>query len=194
MSDLRTPLIGVHQAENAARAILVLLALSAEKIFPPHITIDETAIREGLKETNWPGRFEVIHPGDGLPDFVVDGAHNAHGMRALINTLRAIEEGAARTAGAVVFAVMKDKDIAPVLDLLKTLDRPLYCTQLPNPRAMRRDDLAKLASSAGVSVAGSYEDPFDALNDARRTTKPDGFVLCCGSLFLAGHILERYRR
>jgi dihydrofolate synthase/folylpolyglutamate synthase len=194
MSDLRTPLIGVHQAENAARAILVLRALSAGEKFPPHTAIDEAAIREGLNETNWPGRFEVIHPGDGLPDFVVDGAHNAHGMSALIHTLRVIEEGAARAADAVVFAVMKDKDVAPVIDLLRTLDRPLYCTQIPNPRAMRHEDLAKLASSCGVSVAGSYEDPFDALNSARRASKPDGFVLCCGSLFLVGHIRERYAR
>ncbi|MDL2263323.1 bifunctional folylpolyglutamate synthase/dihydrofolate synthase [Synergistaceae bacterium OttesenSCG-928-I11] len=196
ISNFHTPLIGVHQAENAAHAVVVLQTLLSKKILPPGCSIDEKILRDGLRDTNWPGRFERFRCDDGLPDIVVDGAHNAHGMRALVETLSAIEgEGkgsAASTVGAVVFAVMKDKDIAPVLEQLKTLRRPLYCTEPPNPRAMPHAELAEIALSLGVDVAGSWEDPFDALHAARMASNPSGFVLCCGSLFLAGHIRARY--
>ena len=193
MRDLHTPLVGIHQAENAARAILVLETLFSRGLLPAGITINEPTIRSGLARTSWPGRFERFRCGDGLSDFVIDGAHNEHGMHALCATLRAI--GAADGASpvdAVVFAVMKDKDVAPVVAQLKALDCPLYCTEAPNPRAMPHGELANLASSLGVAVAGSYKDPFDALDAARRASNPARLVLCCGSLFLAGCIRERY--
>lgn len=185
MEDLHTPLIGTHQAENTARAILALRALSAMRDDLPKL--GESYIRNGLSNTKWPGRFEVFRMKDGLSDVIIDGAHNEHGMRSLVETVRRLDDA---EIGAVVFAVMKDKEIRPVLEELSKLRVPIYCTRLAMDRAMPQDELKQMALESGLEVAAAFEEPFDALNAARTVVDPDKAVLCCGSLFLVGHIRE----
>ena len=47
--------------------------------------IQESAIRTGLEQVSWPGRFELLRHS---PAFVLDGSHNAHGMRATVQSLK----------------------------------------------------------------------------------------------------------
>ena len=75
LEEAMTPLIGPHQAMNAALACSAALCLHSS--FP----ITEEAVRRGLERTQWAGRFEYIA---GTPAVILDGAHNAHGMKGLV--------------------------------------------------------------------------------------------------------------
>src|SRR5207247_7230294 len=70
--DLRIPLLGLHQADNAAVAVAAIDALRSRGW-----DISDGALRDGLARTRWPGRLEVI---DRNPLVLVDGAHNPAGL------------------------------------------------------------------------------------------------------------------
>ncbi|MDR1481744.1 MAG: bifunctional folylpolyglutamate synthase/dihydrofolate synthase [Synergistaceae bacterium] len=187
INDINTPLIGVHQAENAARTITI--ALKLRELGGKFSAIGADEIRSGLRRTDWPGRFEVFRlPGSGRA-IILDGAHNEHAFKALETTVASlIREGAAPRVGAIVFAVMKDKDIRPILSRLRSFGCPVYCTQAPTERSMSAGDLAELATSEGANVRGAFPDAMDALSEACAEASPSEIVLCCGSLFLVGHV------
>jgi dihydrofolate synthase/folylpolyglutamate synthase len=186
MPGLKTPLPGHHQAFNAARAITVLLYLKRHaSLFP---NLNDEIIRRGLARTDWPGRMEIIRGADGQM-IMLDGAHNEHGARALVSSLKNLEhDGKKIKVGALVFAVMNDKDFVPILNVLKELDCPIFCAQLPMKRSLPAPELERYAKASGLAAAGAFENPTDALESALRQT--DGLTVCCGSLYLVGH-LER---
>jgi len=72
---LRLPLIGRHQAENAALAVASVEALAGGGA--PH-----DVVRRGLAQVRWPGRCEVIR---GEPLVVLDGAHNPQAGAGLVD-------------------------------------------------------------------------------------------------------------
>ena len=80
LDGVRLPLIGSYQPRNAA------LAITALRVLRQHgWNIPESAIRTGLEQVSWPGRFELLRHS---PAFVLDGSHNAHGMRATVQSLK----------------------------------------------------------------------------------------------------------
>ena len=97
------PLLGAHQAQNAALALAAVEAfLGAGK----GRQLDRTLVREGFATVDSPGRLERVRS---APTILLDGAHNPHGMAATVNALE--EEFAFRQLVAVV-AVLGDKDAA----------------------------------------------------------------------------------
>lgn len=187
LRDLHTPLIGVHQAQNAARVVTLLRVLKER--YPAFGGLEDRHIREGLGQTRWPGRMEAVTLGGDAPLLLLDGAHNMHGMAALMASLRALEQGRdAVSVGAILFAAMRDKDIATELRSLKELGAPLYCAELPMARAMPAADLARLASGFGIEVRGASSAPREALSAALRETPSERVLLCCGSLYFVGAV------
>ncbi|MDR1885995.1 MAG: bifunctional folylpolyglutamate synthase/dihydrofolate synthase [Synergistaceae bacterium] len=185
--DLFTPLVGVHQAENAARAASVILKMREADGRFAAIGADE--IRDGLRLARWPGRLEVFRASGRV--VILDGAHNEHAFRALERSVASLTEGGALAGiGAVVFAAMRDKDLQSVFRRLVSLRSPVYCTQIRMERSMPASDLAALAESIGVDVKGAFPDPEDALSAACSGSDPSTAVLCCGSLFLVGRLRE----
>ena len=73
LDGVRLPLIGSYQPKNAAFAITALRVLRGRGW-----NIPDSAIRTGLEQVSWPGRFELLRHS---PAFLLDGSHNAHGMR-----------------------------------------------------------------------------------------------------------------
>ena len=80
LDGVHLPLIGSYQPRNAAVAITTLRVLRAKGWNVP-----ESAIRTGLETVQWPGRFELLRH---APAFLLDGSHNAHGMRATVQSLK----------------------------------------------------------------------------------------------------------
>ena len=77
--NLYLPLTGAYQLKNAATAITALEVLQKKGWH-----VSEEALRRGLAQVRWPGRFEVLRRD---PVFLLDGAHNAHGMTAAAESL-----------------------------------------------------------------------------------------------------------
>jgi dihydrofolate synthase/folylpolyglutamate synthase len=186
---LETPLLGKHQAFNAARAITVLLSLKDK--LPGMSFIGADVIRRGLKRTDWPGRLELFRR-EGAPSVILDGAHNEHAARALISSIfslkKSSEKGDKIKIGAVVLAMMADKDIPRVLRVIKDIECPVYCTEIPMERSAAAMDLRGMAIEAGMKTGGYFHDPSEALEAASKAVAPNEFVLCCGSLFLVGNL------
>lgn len=178
-SPLPCGLPGRHQRENAKVATTALDLLAARRglSFPPD------AVARGLASVAWPGRFEEI-----LPGVVMDGAHNPHAMRRLVETWRA-ERGDARAL--CLFAASADKDLEGMLAFLSPLVAEWILPPVDSPRILPPAALAehvRAASSAAIACAPTLRDALDA---AFRSKLP---VLICGSFFLLGEaraLIER---
>lgn len=177
-----TPLIGLHQAQNAANVISVFNILRDRCPLLRHIGEDE--IKEGVASTHWPGRAEVLPKQNGRV-VILDGAHNEHGLKAFLATLGTlVSNGSIEPVGALLFGLMKDKELQPLLDLLADLRAPVYCTQASITRALPAKNLEAAILRSGLISGGAYEDPLAALRASESETR--GTIVCCGSLFLVG--------
>lgn len=170
-----TPLVGSFQADNAAMAVAASRLLL--KRFP---RVCEETIKRGIAETQWQGRMEIVRRS---PLVIVDGGHNPHAMKRLSETLAGIFPNGGLS---IVLAMMKDKDISGALSLLRPLGAEIYCTEVPGlERSLSAEGMRETAERAGLSVAGAYGDPLDAIRAASGKGLP---VVCCGSLFLVGYV------
>ena len=163
---------GAYQTDNARIASRIARELG----------IPEAARREGLERTRWPGRFEkvVLESGDLAGPWLLDGAHNPDGARALVLAL----ESAAIAPSAVVFGALADKAWAEMLEVLVSLPCPRVYVA---PRGRAATDPAELATRAPGEVMPSV--PL-ALARARALAG-GGPVVVCGSLYLVGEARAR---
>jgi dihydrofolate synthase/folylpolyglutamate synthase len=132
---LRTPLVGRHQAVNAALAVRLLEHL------PVDLRPSSRAVLDGVAAVCWPGRdqIEVV---DGTT-WMFDVAHNTAGVQSLVQVLDRV---ALPRPAVGLIGVLGDKDWGAMLPpLLERLDAAVL-TQPPsapasrrwNPRAARR--------------------------------------------------------
>src|SRR5579862_9160870 len=93
-------LAGEHQKINAA------LVLAITRVLGPVIPVTETALRTGLKTTEWAGRLQTVErPGGQI--ILLDGAHNPAGAQALAAALAGRFDG---RRPALILGTMRDKD------------------------------------------------------------------------------------
>lgn len=176
-TDYHFPLIGDYQAGNASLALVGASLLSAK-----YNKLDATALYNGIASAVWPGRFEVLMEN---PPLILDGAHNPHAMRALVDTVLHIGYNKDLK---IVMAMMKDKDIDLTLSILKEINPKVVCTEIPNmERSMKASSLADKVKKAGISVISEYECPLDAVAESIQSGVP---LISCGSLFLVGYLKE----
>ena len=169
------PLLGPHQAHNAALALASLDALAEQGI-----VIDSEAVRRGFAGLHWPAHMEVFGNG---PWLVIDGAHNVASAQAFAETLRLCFPKTPRT---LIFGTSRDKDlIGQVQVLLPLFDRIIVTRYLLNPRSVPPQDIAECVRSLGYANPTIADDPASALSLARGTSSPDSLICVTGSLFLA---------
>ena len=166
---------GTHQANHAAMAVEIALALWREFGYD----ISDDAILEGLANAKMPARIEVLRR---HPLLLLDGCHNPDGAKMLAATLtRAdFEENLVG-----VFGVLADKDYKEMLSDLAPCFAKIY-TVTPNcPRALSAEDLQKEArfhtdAEAADSVADALRKAIDYADENNLAG-----VVVCGSLYLA---------
>lgn len=177
---LKLGLVGSYQPKNASVAITAI-ELLREKGYK----ISDENIYDGLKEVSWPGRFEILGEN---PIFVLDGAHNPHGMTATAKSLRDHFGGR-----KIVFVVgaMADKDVKGMMSMLLPLADSFIAVKPDNPRAMEAETLAELLRELGADAEGC-ESVADAVKNAVQKAGKDGIVACLGSLYFSGEIRQAY--
>jgi dihydrofolate synthase / folylpolyglutamate synthase len=143
---------GTYQLGNAAAALAALHSLSDT------LPVSQGAIRQGLLEVEWPGRFQVL---PGRPTVVLDVAHNEHAAKALE---RALSDMAYFPETYAVFAMLKDKDIAAVVAAVKDRIDHWYIAPLPGTRGVTIEALNDALGAAGVKPRAIH--PFDTVADA----------------------------
>jgi dihydrofolate synthase / folylpolyglutamate synthase len=173
--QLRIPLLGRHQGENAVVAYAALQALRDQGL-----PLSPEAIRAGLRSVRWPGRFEIVSR---RPYLVLDGAHNRDSAQKLTTTLQDYFPGRRVT---LIFGASSDKDVSGMLaELLGpgTGITRVILTQAVHPRAQDPEELVNMVIALGVSpeVVSSVG---HAVRLALASAKPDDVILACGSLFV----------
>jgi dihydrofolate synthase / folylpolyglutamate synthase len=173
--SVEAPLRGGFQVANIATAVAICDALRATGI-----AIDARAVARGCENVRWPGRMDWI---DGEPPILIDGAHNPAGMAAMVTSARELVAGRQCVA---VFAAMRNKDVESMAAGLRELTRAIIVTAPRVERATPPAELARLFDPPAEIAA----DVKTALTRARELAGRDGVVVVCGSLYLAGEVIE----
>ena len=178
LSNLRIPLLGRHQLNNASVALTTVEVLSARGW-----NIPEAAIRQGLSDVAWPGRFQLVRRN---PLFIVDGGHNPQCLEALIQTIRDYLPNRRIT---FLCGCMFDKDYAKMFSLLAPYANAFVTVTPDHPRALFAGRLAQdmqrrgLAAHACATIEAGVHTAIDWAG-------PDGAVCACGSLYMISNIIE----
>ena len=146
--------------------------------------LEDSAIARGFASVVWPGRYQRLTVGDRR--FLVDGAHNPPAMRALVDSLKAEpqESEGGFPVRSVVCGFCGDKDVSANLKTLREVAETGFAVPIRNPRTLPAVCTAAFMREAGFRSVTVCETLGEALGRA-----PDGTVVC-GSLFLAGEVLE----
>ncbi len=162
--NLSLALLGSYQCRNAC-AVLEVMDVLQEKGY--HIS--EEAIRRGLHNVSWPGRFEVVSR---RPLCILDGAHNPNGVAALVDTLQTCLPG---FSFIFVVGVMADKDYHEMLKLAAPLAER-FIAELPDSGSDRGLQAEKLAAEIRKYFSGPVE---------TAPTVTNGLALACERLAAA---------
>lgn len=203
LGTVKTRLTGTYQVENCCLAITVLKEI---------LGIADQTILDGIQNTVWPGRFEVIGE---QPLFIIDGAHNED---AALQLSASVEKYFTNIPITYIIGVLADKEHRKVLEAMLPYAGAVFTVTPDNPRAMRAEELAseaekivdylwkekagrpEKAQGAGNSPQGAENSPQgagvmeslpkvracssmkEAVQLALEHTKKDGVILAFGSL------------
>ena len=183
----RPSLIGAHQYDNAALALMALLCSE---------TLPDEQITEALSgaaRAVWPGRIQNLSGGQlsalfGNVPLWLDGAHNQHGAEALSLTLDALceEQGYPENGWQVIYGALDTRPPEQFLTVLASHITALFCITIEGQdAALPATMLAAKAGSLGLKAHACC-----TLKDALSKCNERHPVLICGSLYLAGQVLR----
>ncbi len=165
-----TGLHGPHQRWNAAMAVAALRAAGFD--------LDDKVINRGLREVQWPARFQKIGP------IIIDGAHNLDAARVLTQTWR---EQFPNEKVEIIFGAVSGKDTAAVLRELAPIATSWHFTGFDSPRALPATKLREIWESLGLESCSVTM--HERIAAALQAVNNKDHVLIAGSLYLAGESL-----
>ena len=172
--DISLPTAALYQVKNAALALRCADYLMKRNI----IALNRNDIVNGLQSTSWAGRFEPVSSN---PTVIVDGAHNEHGVAALIESLRTLKRPL-----CIVASILADKQFARMLKDLRRECDELVVTTFVNSRAASLDQLEE---NEDVTAIADWK---QALNYACRKYEK-GTVVVTGSLYFVSEVRSLYK-
>jgi dihydrofolate synthase/folylpolyglutamate synthase len=202
--EIDSPLPGQHQQRNIALAIAAAIELrnlhgyKSTRIYPTRnknsYKITNQAIETGIRNTNWPGRLELLTLKENRT-LLLDVAHNPAGAWTLRAAIAQLPESQPRT---LLFSCLRDKNLKEMAQILFPLfdatsgdparrrDHILFAP-IDNPRATSLDDLQAVARSLDIP-AETAPNLAAAFEQAQTITPPNGIILATGSVYLVGEI------
>lgn len=177
--EVLLPLFGEHMAENAA------LAVAAVEAFLGGQALGEEVIVDGLSAVRAPARLEVVHR---APTVVLDTCHNPHGARA---TIDGVVEAFDFDPLVGVVAMMRDKDVDGILEILAERMSAVVCTGVASTgRGLPAEELAAVAEEyfppGAVHTAASMPEAIDRAIALADAAGGRAGVLIAGSVIAAG--------
>jgi dihydrofolate synthase/folylpolyglutamate synthase len=179
---VETPLVGRHQLRNMALAIAAAVELNRQGFRG----ITAKNIERGVRETRWPGRFQVIAARPGWPEIVIDVAHNPAGAWALRS---ALSERHDDRPLIFVFGAMRDKAISEMTEILFPLAERVIATQPENPRAASPEEIRQAGERTGAEIEVEENVP-KAVERARELANGGAVVVITGSIYLVGEVMQ----
>ena len=175
ISNLPNPALkGNHQYRNASAAIFATQCLANR------LPVSDTSIKMGLKNVKLAGRFQLI---DGENPILLDVGHNPQAAETLVDYLA--DNFPDRRIHAI-FSMMKDKDIASVLNLMKPVVSDWFFAPLPqNPRTVTKSTMREMFEQCQISTANTdFQDFPQAFAAAKNHAQRGDLILVFGSFFL----------
>lgn len=182
IENLRTSLSGPHQATNAALALKALTII--DKL---GITIPVEAMRQGLKQVDWPGRFQVIKH-RGRPTMILDVCHNAAGVAAFVKTFQTRFKG---RKAHIITGFVQRKPHREMFGLLSQIALEFHLVPLKTRRRADMDQLISSVDFAGIPIFRARGLGL-AVNRLLKTCRPDDIIIVAGSHYLVGEYLEKF--
>jgi dihydrofolate synthase/folylpolyglutamate synthase len=179
---VESPLVGRHQLRNVALAVATAEELRTQGFG----AITAASIERGIRETKWPGRFQVVAAGAGWPEMILDVAHNPAGAWALRS---ALSERYDNRPLIFVFGAMRDKAISEMTEILFPLAHRVIATRPDNPRAASPEEIQQAGSRTGADIEAVAE-VREALERARAAAGSDAVIVVTGSIYLVGEAMR----
>ncbi|MDO5738965.1 MAG: folylpolyglutamate synthase/dihydrofolate synthase family protein [Ornithinimicrobium sp.] len=181
-SDLFLPLFGAHQAHNAAMAVAAVEAFVGGGEQP----LDRDVLRAGLAGVTSPGRLEIVRRS---PTVLVDAGHNPAGIDALVEAIR---ESFTFTRLVGLLAVLREKDVEPMIRSLEPILDHVVVTRSTSPRAIPPRELGALVADYfgqdRVTVVDTLPEALDVASGLADEAGIGGAVLATGSVITAAEV------
>ncbi len=170
---------GAYQLNNASAALAALDALKEK------LPVSMEAVRRGLVEVSLSGRFQLL---PGKPALILDVAHNPHAARSLAQNLASLPP-CPRTFA--VFAMLKDKDIAGVVRVLKDQVDVWLVAGIHAPRGATAAEVALVLAAEGVTgVVRQFPSIENALQHACNEVSENDRIAAFGSFYTVAEVMR----
>lgn len=173
--NLEISMIGKHQVDNAAVALMAAELLKRYYSFP----LEESHIRTGFLKAYWPGRFEIISE---KPLVILDGAHNEEGIDAFVSELGNRYSDKRIT---ILFAALNDKKLDRMISKLDQAADTIVFTSFDFPRASSADELYQKSSSSGKQAIENWQ---TYLTTKVQALENDEILAITGSLYFLSEV------
>ena len=161
-----------YQAQNIACAV----ALCEEYLGR---ALNADALFTSVVQCPTPGRFQLLRP---EPPVLIDACHNPQSVEAFLTAIDAVAPNRDERP-VLLAAVLADKDVAGIVELLAGAFPRVAVTQTSSPRALPASELAGFFAEAGANVVGVYP----SVEAATSELCGESYV-GCGSITLAGEL------
>jgi len=170
---------GARQLDNAAAAITALECLRER------LPVSVNDVRAGLLQAENPGRFQVL---PGRPAVILDVAHNPQAARALAASLAAMGRGGRNIA---VFAMLRDKDIAAVVDAVKPGISHWFAAGLGGARGADGALVGRVLAAAGAGAVTVCPDVPAAYAQACDMAAENDRIIVFGSFHTVAAVMQQ---
>ena len=173
--SITVPYLAEYQLVNSSLAVGAI-----HMIDPQHVIRDEV-IAEGIRSTRWQGRMETV-----LPGVVLDGAHNADGIKEFIRTVVGVQE---HRSVSLLFSAVVEKEYEKMIAEICESVHPtsIVVTQIDGARVVPAEVLSDVFRKYTDAEIFTEPDVEKAFTQAL-AKKGDGMLFCAGSLYLVGDI------
>jgi dihydrofolate synthase/folylpolyglutamate synthase len=181
-SEVFLPLLGEHQAHNAAVAIAAVESFLGDGSQP----LVGDVLEEGLGQVTSPGRLQVIGT---EPTVIVDAAHNPHGAQSLTTALGQYFDF---DEIGFVLGVLGDKDARGIVSALAPVATRFFVAQSDSDRSIAHHDLTTIVTDVvGESAVSDFESLPAALHAARgwAVSGERRAVVATGSIVFVGEVM-----
>lgn len=195
--DIVLPNLGRHYVENASLSLAAaaqFISDSAQAINGAQFTYSDALALKTLATRSWAGRMQLLAGPDGRTRVILDGAHNSHAVRRLVEALRTYYPG---KKFHCLFGALKDKDVGEMLKLMAPHVACWHITKTPYPRFRELADLRGEMQALGLPVASEGELSREYLDEVRAASDADkqneAPLLITGSLYMIGASIQLLR-
>ena len=180
--NLELNLIGTHQLENAATAVLAMKMLA----FPGH-TLAEQTLRRALANVCWPGRIQHLRKN---PDVIVDVAHNVSAIEVLFKEIRRIYRFQRLL---VMVGLLEDKQYKEIAKIISKNADLVFVTTPVSERGLKSTNLQKEFTHMN-KVAYNYPDILECIKCVESEANENDLICITGSHYIVGESLIFYKK